>query len=52
VRFRDLLRADAAQAARYGELKRRLATDIRTDRDAYTQAKTAFVLAALRKAGG
>jgi GrpB-like predicted nucleotidyltransferase (UPF0157 family) len=51
VRFRDLLRADAAEAARYGELKRRLATDLRTDRDAYTQAKTAFVLAALRKAG-
>jgi GrpB-like predicted nucleotidyltransferase (UPF0157 family) len=51
VRFRDLLRGDAAEAARYGELKRRLATDLRTDRDAYTQAKTAFVLAALRKAG-
>jgi GrpB-like predicted nucleotidyltransferase (UPF0157 family) len=49
VRFRDLLRADAAEAARYAELKRALASEHRTDRDAYTKAKAAFVAAALRR---
>jgi GrpB-like predicted nucleotidyltransferase (UPF0157 family) len=50
IRFRDLLRADPAEAARYGDLKRELAVAFRTDRDAYTRAKTAYVLEVLRKA--
>lgn len=41
--FRDRLRGDASLARRYAELKRRLATRFVTDRDAYTEAKTAFV---------
>ena len=44
LRFRDLLRADAAIAARYEQLKRDLAGQYRHDREAYTHAKTAFIL--------
>ena len=43
LRFRDVLRADGAIAARYAQLKRDLAEQNRHDRDAYTGAKTAFV---------
>lgn len=45
--FRDALRADAALARRYLELKHALSEQHRTDREAYTQAKSAFVRAAL-----
>ncbi|MEA3188229.1 MAG: hypothetical protein QOD99_2059 [Chthoniobacter sp.] len=43
LQFRDLLRADAAIAARYERLKQELAEQYRRDRDAYTHAKTAFI---------
>ncbi len=43
VQFRALLRADAAIAARYENLKRGLAERHRQDRDAYTAAKSAFI---------
>ncbi len=47
LKFRDSLRADTWLAARYAELKRRLAERFRFDRDAYTNGKTGFVEAAL-----
>jgi GrpB-like predicted nucleotidyltransferase (UPF0157 family) len=47
--FRDALRADADLAAAYAALKRRLAAEHGADRDAYTDAKTAFVQAALHR---
>jgi GrpB-like predicted nucleotidyltransferase (UPF0157 family) len=43
LQFRDVLRANAAIAARYERLKRDLAEEYRRDREAYTQAKTAFI---------
>lgn len=43
LRFRDLLRADAALADRYAALKRSAAAAHPDDREAYTAAKTAFV---------
>lgn len=46
--LRDLLRGDRELARRYGELKRGLAATHSEDRLAYTEAKTAFVLEALR----
>ena len=46
LRFRDALRADAALAARYAALKAELAARHPRDREAYTEAKTAFVQAA------
>lgn len=51
LRFRDLLRADAALAAEYAALKRRLAADHRHDRRAYTEGKSEFVKAALTRRG-
>ena len=47
LRFRNNLRADAWLAARYAELKRRLAARFRYDRDAYTNGKSGFVEAVL-----
>jgi GrpB-like predicted nucleotidyltransferase (UPF0157 family) len=41
--FRDYLRAHPQTAARYAALKRELAQAHRQDREAYTEAKTAFV---------
>ena len=41
--FRDYLRVHPEEARRYEELKRRLAAEFGTDRDGYTEAKTAFV---------
>ncbi|MDQ2851335.1 MAG: GrpB family protein [Actinomycetota bacterium] len=41
--FRDALRADSALAARYARLKRDLAARHGDDREAYTDAKHAFV---------
>lgn len=51
IRFRDLLRSDAALAARYAALKKELAAKYAQDRDAYTEAKTLFVNEALASAG-
>ena len=48
--FRDWLRSNPAVAADYGALKRRLADACRDDRDAYTEAKTNFIEAALAQA--
>lgn len=45
--FRDALRADPALASRYAALKSDLASAHRTDREAYTEAKGAFVEAIL-----
>ncbi|MFA9445276.1 GrpB family protein [Egicoccus sp. AB-alg6-2] len=45
--FRDALRGDAELAAAYATHKRSAATDHRGDREAYTAAKTAFVLGVL-----
>jgi GrpB-like predicted nucleotidyltransferase (UPF0157 family) len=47
--FRDLLRADPEVAAEYVALKRDLAARHRDDREAYTEAKGAFIRAALAK---
>jgi GrpB-like predicted nucleotidyltransferase (UPF0157 family) len=41
--FRDALRRDPALAGRYAQLKAEWATRHRVDREAYTDAKTAFV---------
>ena len=50
LQFRDALRADAVIAARYERLKQELAEQYRHDREAYTQAKTAFIQEVLTKA--
>jgi GrpB-like predicted nucleotidyltransferase (UPF0157 family) len=46
--FRDRLRGDAQVAGRYASLKRQLAERYPDDREAYTEAKSAFVLSILR----
>jgi GrpB-like predicted nucleotidyltransferase (UPF0157 family) len=51
LRFRELLRTDPTLAARYEELKRLLAQRYRSDRDAYTDAKTAFIRSVLAERG-
>lgn len=51
LRLRDMLRASPELAESYRELKERLAAQHRTDREAYTEGKTAFVLAALTSQG-
>jgi GrpB-like predicted nucleotidyltransferase (UPF0157 family) len=43
LRFRDRLRTDRALADEYARLKRALAERHRTDREAYTEAKSEFV---------
>jgi len=45
--FRDYLRANPAESARYGALKERLAAQFGSDRDGYTDAKSAFITKAL-----
>jgi GrpB-like predicted nucleotidyltransferase (UPF0157 family) len=47
--FRDALRGDAALAAAYEEVKRRLATEHGADREAYTEGKADFVARALEQ---
>ena len=47
LRFRDTLRQNPALAAEYAALKLRLAQQFRLDREAYTEAKTPFVLRVL-----
>jgi len=49
VRFRDALRSRPATAAGYAALKERLAREHPTDREAYTDAKSAFVRAVLQE---
>ncbi len=46
IRFRDRLRNDPALRNRYVALKRDLATRFSGEREAYTQGKSAFILAA------
>lgn len=43
LKFRDLLRADSALAQEYELIKARLAGRYPTDREAYTEGKTAFI---------
>jgi GrpB-like predicted nucleotidyltransferase (UPF0157 family) len=49
--FRDYLRARPDEAQRYYELKLGLAERHRDDREAYTEAKSEFILAAMERAG-
>jgi len=49
--FRDRLRADAGVRAAYSDLKLRLAAEHRDDREAYTEAKSDFILATLASRG-
>jgi GrpB-like predicted nucleotidyltransferase (UPF0157 family) len=51
MRFRDALRQDGDLANRYADLKQRLASQFGSDRDAYGNAKTAFVASAISAAG-
>lgn len=46
--FRDRLRAEPSLAGEYAALKRELAARFPEDREAYTDAKAAFILAALQ----
>jgi GrpB-like predicted nucleotidyltransferase (UPF0157 family) len=48
--FRDYLRAHPEEAQTYDRLKRRLAAEHRTDREAYTEAKSAYVDTVMLKA--
>jgi len=48
--FRDYLRACPGQARAYADLKRSLAAQFRSDRDAYSRGKTTFVEQALTAA--
>jgi GrpB-like predicted nucleotidyltransferase (UPF0157 family) len=48
--FRDYLRAHPEEAEIYERLKRGLAAEHRTDREAYTDAKSAYVESVMRKA--
>ncbi len=47
--FRDYLRAHPEEARTYERLKSRLAAEHRTDREAYTDAKSAYVESVMRK---
>ena len=49
--FRDVLRRDPTVRQAYAALKDRLAVQHRTDRDAYTDAKSDFIRSVLRSAG-
>ncbi len=51
VTFRDALRRDPELARLYGELKRRLAASAGTDRLAYLNGKTDFILDVLKAEG-
>ena len=52
LQFRDWLRAHPGSAADYGRLKAHLAPIEPEDREAATEAKTAFIAAALTAPGG
>lgn len=49
IAFRDILRHHPATADEYAQLKKELAEIYKNDRDAYTNAKTAFIIAVLDK---
>jgi GrpB-like predicted nucleotidyltransferase (UPF0157 family) len=51
IAVRDYLRAHAESAARYGALKKQLATRFPSDVNSYVFGKTDFVLEILRRAG-
>jgi GrpB-like predicted nucleotidyltransferase (UPF0157 family) len=51
LRFRDWLRTHPDDAARYATLKRELAGRFKSNRDAYTEAKTDFIQAILARDG-
>ena len=48
--FRDYLRVHPEEAGIYEQLKRRLATEHQRDREAYTDAKSAYIDSVMRKA--
>ena len=48
--FRDYLREQPDEAARYASLKRRLAPAFRLDREGYVAAKSEYIEAALQRA--
>jgi GrpB-like predicted nucleotidyltransferase (UPF0157 family) len=48
--FRDYLRAHPEEAQTYQRLKKRLAAEHRADREAYTDAKSAYIESVMRKA--
>jgi GrpB-like predicted nucleotidyltransferase (UPF0157 family) len=50
--FRDYLRAHPEEAETYQRLKKRLVDEHQTDREAYTDAKSAYVAGVMRKATG
>jgi len=50
--FRDYLRARPEEARTYERLKRRLAAEHPTDREAYTNAKSVYIESVMRKAVG
>ena len=50
IAFRDYLRKHPETCAAYQQLKEELAVQYRLDRAAYTDAKTEFILAVLKKA--
>lgn len=50
--FRDALRNDPALRQAYAALKERVAEQHRTDRDAYTEAKSDFIRTSLEARGG
>jgi len=47
--LRDYLRAHPEEAETYGQLKRRLAAEHQTDREAYTDAKSSYIQSVMRK---
>jgi len=49
--FRDYLRSHPETAAEYYELKKRLSTQYRENRVAYTESKTGFIDAVVERAG-
>jgi len=51
IAFREYLRTHPQDAAAYAALKRKLASQYRSDREAYNQAKAGFVQNILRRAG-
>ncbi len=51
IRFRDVLRQDRDVSEQYAALKHRRAAEFGDDRDAYGDAKTAFIASAVRPAG-
>jgi GrpB-like predicted nucleotidyltransferase (UPF0157 family) len=50
IRFRDMLRSSTLLALQYAELKSALAVRYRHDREAYSEAKSAFVAAVVARA--